>query len=85
MEQERILTLAFKRVDRLHVARSTQRRRNNRLSFTTGKQRRTVNAWQNTHFDFDRTNGFVVTTVDTRLAIDNLLANNRFLDFPKFF
>src|SRR6056297_335001 len=83
VEQERILTLAFQRINDLHIAGGTQRGGHDGLGLATGKQGRTMNTGQNAHFNFDRTHGFVVATVNPRLAVDNLLAYNVFLDLSE--
>src|SRR5690554_6878893 len=85
VEQERIFTLAFQGIDGLHVTGGTQSGRYDGLGFTTGEQGRTVNGRQYANFNLDGANSLVVTTIDTRLAFDNLQTNHRLLNLAEVF
>src|SRR5690606_22980443 len=76
VQHEMILALAFEGVDGLRVTRSTERGHADRLRFTAGEQRRTVRFRQYADFDADTAHGFVVAAVDTRLLIQDAVAND---------
>lgn len=77
------LFLAFKGVEQLCVTSSTQRGHNQRLSFATGEQCRTVSLRQNADFNVQWADSAGVTTIDTRLAVDDVFANGAVFDFTE--
>ena len=81
VEEERVFTLTFQGIDDLHITRGTERGGHDGLGLATGKQRGTVGARQNANFHFNGANGLVVTAIDTRLAVNNLLTNDGLLNF----
>ena len=83
MQHERVFFLAFQGVQQLRVPGSTQSCNNQRLSFTTGEQGRTVGLWQNADFDVQRANSLGVTAIDTRLAVNDVFANGAVFDFAE--
>ncbi|CRM97559.1 hypothetical protein [Pseudomonas sp. 22 E 5] len=83
MQHERVFFLAFQGVQQLCVTGSTQGRDYQSLSFATGEQCRTVSFRQNADFDVQRTYGAGVATVDTWLAVNDVLANGAVFDFTE--
>src|SRR5690606_10723126 len=67
----------------LCVADGTKSGNYQSLRFTTGEQRGAVSLAQHAHFNIDRTNGVVVTTVDTWLTSDDAAANDFLLERRK--
>ncbi|MNB93696.1 hypothetical protein D3C75_408330 [compost metagenome] len=80
VEQEAVSAIAHQFVDVLRVTCSTQSRGNQRLSFATGEQCRTVSTWQNASTHIQTTDHVFFTAIDTRLACQNAATNNVFLD-----
>ena len=70
-------------VNDLFVLLRTQRRNDQSLGFTTGKQCGTVGARKHALADFDRAHGLRVAAVDTRFAIQNLGADKLGFHFEK--
>ena len=79
MQHEWLFALAFDRIDHLRVTTCAERCNNDRLSLTTCEYSGTVCPGQRTNFNVDRTNGALVTTIDTRLTLDDALANDALL------
>ena len=69
MEQEGVSDFTHYLIQSLCITGSTQSCCYQRLSFTTGEQRRTVSTRQNTGADIQCTNHVFFTAVDTRLAV----------------
>ena len=76
MQHEAVGVFTGKRVNNLLVARSTQSRYGKGLGFATGKQGGAVCTRQYAGLDIQRTDGAGIATVDTRLTIQNLGADN---------
>ena len=68
MQHKGIFIAAFQGINDLCVTGSTQSGNDQSLSFTTGKQSRTVSTFQNAGTNMQRTNGFSITTINTRIA-----------------
>ena len=73
MEHEPIAVLAHQRVDDLLIARSAERRDDQRLRLAAREQRGSVGAGQKAGANGDRPNRAGVAAVDTRIAGQNLL------------
>ena len=76
MQHEAVGVFTGKRVNNLLVAGSTQSRYGEGLGFATGKKGRTMCTRQYAGLDIQRTDGAGIATVDTRLTIQNLGADN---------
>lgn len=75
VQHEGVLALAFQGIQQLGITRGAEGRDDQGLGFATGEQRGTVGLAEHADFDAQRTHGTGVTTVDTRLAVDDVLAN----------
>src|SRR5712691_7547305 len=85
MEHEALLVLAHQRVDDLLIAPGPERRHHQCLRFATGKERRAVRARQHAHANADRPNGAGVAAVDTRLAVQDLIAYDSRFELEAYF
>ncbi len=85
MQHEGVFLLAFEGVQQLCVAGGTEGGNDQRLGFATGEQRRTVGLVQYTDFDVQATHGAGVTTIDTRFAVDDVLAHGAVFDLAEGF
>src|SRR5690606_3504290 len=83
VQHEGVLLLAFQGIEQLCIARGTEGGNDQRLGFTTGEQGRAMGPVQYANFDLQRTYSAGVTTVDTRLAINDVLANGAVFDLTE--
>jgi hypothetical protein len=79
MHHEALAVFALQRIDDLLVARGTESRSNESLRLTAREQRGAVGARQNTGPDADRAHRAGIAAVDTRLAVENLIAARSWL------
>ena len=85
VQHEGVFALAFEGVQQLRVASGTEGGNDQCLGFATGEQRRTVGLVQNADFDVQATHGTGVTAIDTRLAVDDVLAHGAVFDLAEGF
>jgi hypothetical protein len=84
MEQERILRLAFRRIDDLRVARGAERDDDQRLGLAAREQRRTVRARQHADAHRDRADVVELTPVDAHLGLQDAVAQRVVFEFDEF-
>src|SRR5690606_38519810 len=83
VQHEGVFLFAFQGVEQLRVTGGAQSGHHQCLGFATGEQGRTVGLVQNADFDVQATHGARVATVDTRLAVDDVLAHGAVFDFAE--
>ena len=83
MQHEGVFLLAFQGIQQLSVACGTEGGDDQRLGFATGEQCRAVGLVQHADFDGQRTHGTGVATVDTRFAVDDVLAHGAVFDLAE--
>ncbi len=85
VQHEGVFLLAFQGVEQLRVAGGTEGSNHQSLGFATGEQRRTVSLVQYTDLDVQAAHSTSVTTINTRLAVDDVLAHGAVFDLAKSF
>ena len=83
MKHEALSVFALQRVDDLLVSCGTQGCHRQSLCFPAGEQRRTMGARQHACANCNRPHSARVTSVDTRLAVENLAAHDFRLDIAE--
>ena len=76
MQHELGFVGAVKRVDILLIFAGAECRYNQRLGFTTRKQRRTMGAWQNGCFSNDLTDCLGITAINAVARVKNVVTDN---------
>jgi hypothetical protein len=80
VQHERLAAFASQRVDDLRVTACAEGRRDERLRLAAGEYRRSVRARQRADLDADRADGLEVAAVDTRLAVQDQVADQAVLE-----
>ncbi len=80
VQHEALAPVALQGIDDLRIARGAQRGGHQRLRLAAREQRRTMRARQYADPDGDRTDRLQVAPVDTRLAVEDAVANDLALE-----
>src|SRR5690606_39970603 len=80
VQQEGVFLLAFEGVEDLRIAGGAECGYDQRLGFATGEQGGTVGLAEHADFDVQATDGAGVATIDTGLAVDDVLAHGAVFD-----
>ncbi|MCY1393025.1 hypothetical protein D9M71_79120 [compost metagenome] len=75
VQHEGVLALAFQGVEQLGITGGAKGGNDQGLGFAAGEQGRTVGLAEDADFDLQRADGAGVAAVDTRFAVDDVLAN----------
>src|SRR5262249_44029211 len=84
VKDEGLAALAGEAVDDLRIAGGAERGNDQPLRLATREERRTVGGRQNAYFHGDRTHRGEIASIDTRIAVENLLANQIALELEEF-
>ena len=85
MEHEALLVLAHQRIDDLLIAPGPERCHHQCLRFATRKECRAVRSGQHAHANADRPNRARVAAVDSRLAVQDLVADDSRFELEAYF